>query len=260
MGSFKQHRCHRRNDDDNLFDLFVSYDDNASHMHSKTTMFVVMMLTMMISFLPCIIQYGAYGGNKGYELNRERKPFDESADSNLSDGLFRRIYRMRRCSFNKLHSILEPELNRTFFPKGGGTRKPGKSTYLIDTKTRLAIAIRYFSGGDPLDLMRIHNVGHVSVFRSVWGVIDAVNSTDALAYLFPFQAEQKKIAKAFESKSGAGFKNVIGAIDGILICTLMQCAFVCELLQCGAKSFRCHRKDMYGLNMQAICDGTIPLD
>jgi hypothetical protein len=137
-----------------------------------------MMFTMIVSFLPYCMQYdSSYGGNKSSEIKRDRKPFDEGIDSKLTSSLFRRVYRMSRNSFDKLHSILEPALNRIFFPRGGGVRKPGKSSYLIDTKTRLAIAIRFFAGASPYDLMRVHGVSLTSVFRSVWGVIDAVNLT-----------------------------------------------------------------------------------
>ena len=54
--------------------------------------------------------------------------------------------------------------------------------------------------------------------------------------------------------SGAGFDKVIGAIDGLVVCCLMPCLKFCRALKCGQVNFRCHRKDKYGLNMQAICD------
>ena len=93
--------------------------------------------------------------------------FEEKIDAKLSDNLFRRIYRMSRQSFYKLHEMLEPKLNEIFFPKGGGKRKPGKCSYLIDTKTRFSIALRFFAGADPVDLMQIHDVGLVSVLFCV---------------------------------------------------------------------------------------------
>lgn len=37
---------------------------------------------------------------------------------------------------------------------------------------------------------------------------------------FPTYDEQEKTAKGFKSMSGARFKNVIGAIDGILVWTM----------------------------------------
>jgi hypothetical protein len=78
-----------------------------------------------------------------------------------------------------------------------------------------------------------------------------------LAYSFPTHEEQEKIAKGFYAMSGAGFKCVVGAIDGLLIWTLMPPLFLCRMIDCGQANFRCHRKDKYGCNMIAICDHTL---
>ena len=128
-------------------------------------------------------------GSKTSEMKRDRMPFKEKVDAKLSENIFRRIYRMSRCSFYRLHSILEDDLVKEFYPKGGGTRSPGTNSYLINTKTRLSIAIRFFAGLDPTDLMQIHNVGLTSVFYSVWVVIDVINNCDQLKYDFPSHEE-----------------------------------------------------------------------
>ena len=102
--------------------------------------------------------------------------------------------------------------------------------------------------------MLIHDVGLASVYYSVWGVVDAINTSDGLVYHFPNHDKQKEIADGFLAKSGAGFSNVIGAIDGLVICILKPCLVICGEIECGQTNFRCHRKDKYGLNLQAICD------
>ena len=56
----------------------------------------------------------------------------------------------------------------------------------------------------------------ISVFVSIWGVINAVNGTDALKFAFPDMAEQVEIARRFKVKSGAGFANVLGL--GLMVC------------------------------------------
>ena len=133
-------------------------------------------------------------------------------------------------------------------------RKANRSRYLIDTKTRLSIAIRFFAGADPCDVMQVHDVSLTSVYYTVWGVIEAINACDYLRYKFPNHEEQKEIARGFGLKSGAGFKKVIGAIDGLVICILLPCLSICRSLECGQVNFRCHWKDKYGLNLQATCD------
>ena len=81
-----------------------------------------------------------------------------------------------------------------------------------------------------------------------------MNQTEGLAYKFPDHNRQKEITRGFRQKSGAGFDNVVGAIDGLVICTLKPGLSMCRSLNCGQTNFRCHRKDKYGFNMQAICD------
>ena len=102
--------------------------------------------------------------------------------------------------------------------------------------------------------MQIHDVSLASVYYLVWGVIDAINTTKGLAYRFPTHDEQKEIARGFQARSGAGFSKVIGAIDGLIICILKPCLKYSRKANCGQVNFRCHRKDKYGLNLQAICD------
>ena len=104
---------------------------------------------------------------------------------------------MTKVAFDKLHAILEPRLDEIFFPKCGGNRNVETCPYLIDTKNRLSIAIRFFAGADPYDIMLIHDVGLASVYYSVWGVVDAINTTDGLAYHFPNHDKEKRLQKDF---------------------------------------------------------------
>ena len=196
-----------------------------------------------------------FGGNKNKEIPRVRKDLKKDIIDQLGPYYFRRAYRMNVTNFFRLHSILEPHLLKQFFPHGGGKRDPSKSSYLIRTDLRLSIAIRYFAGASPLDLMITHGVSFASIYSSVWGVVDAVNKCDELKFEFPNHSQQKTIARGFKGMSGAGFSTVIGAIDGILIWILKPTAKQCKDLGIANDGqFRCHRKDKYGLNMQAICD------
>jgi hypothetical protein len=102
--------------------------------------------------------------------------------------------------------------------------------------------------------MLTHGVSCSTVFTSVWGVVDAVNNCTRLNIEFPDEIAQENIAKGFKAMSGASFDNVVGAIDGILIWILKPYKSECDRVKCGEVSFKCSRKDKYGLNMQAICD------
>ena len=69
-------------------------------------------------------------------------------------------------NFYCLHNILEKHLTDMFDP----SNRIKTSTYFISTTIRLSIDLRYFAGGDPLDIMMVHNVSRSSVYNSVWGL------------------------------------------------------------------------------------------
>jgi hypothetical protein len=112
----------------------------------------------------------------------------------------------------------------------------------------------YFAGGSVYDIMLVHGVSLVSIYVSVWGVVDAINSTPELDFHFPNHEQQQEIAAGFCRRSGAGFNNVVVAIDGLVLCTLMPSLSECLCMNRRQANFRCHRKDKYGLNLQAICN------
>ena len=186
---------------------------------------------------------------RGPQRKMRRKSFEEISGT-LSNRFFRRIYRMHRQSFDKLYARLQPQLDAIFPPGKRGPHSP----YYISPKCRLSMALRYFAGGCPYDIMQVHGVSYQSVFDSVWGVVDAINATTFFNYSFPTHTQQRAIAAGFKSMSGAGFFNVVGAIDGLVICTRLPSLLECIIMNIGQANFRCHRKDKYGLNLQAICD------
>ena len=93
--------------------------------------------------------------------------------------------------------------------------------------------------------MLVHDVSLTLVYLTVWGVIDAINTIDALEYKRPSHEEQKDIARGFQMLKGVGFDNVVGAIDGLVVCCLtsMSCLKFFRDLKCGQINVRCHRKD-----------------
>mmetsp|Transcript_5526 Transcript_5526/g.7065 ORF Transcript_5526/g.7065 Transcript_5526/m.7065 type:complete len:146 (-) Transcript_5526:808-1245(-) len=129
-------------------------------------------------------------------IKRERRPAEKLFDE-LSDHGFRRMYRMSRKSFWKLHDVLKPKMPN---PK---KRKRGKTPNRdISTATRLAMALRYFCGGHPKDIGLTHGVsGTTEVLKSVWYVVDAVNRTSSMNIKFPTSHEdQKKSCKRIQRK------------------------------------------------------------
>jgi len=88
----------------------------------------------------------------------------------------------------------------------------------ISSSICVACALRYFAGGSPYDIGPLFGIAYSEVLRSVWLVVDAVNSVSDFKIAYPAdQSHQLDIAKKFEASSDAKFSNCGGAIDGLLI-------------------------------------------
>ena len=104
---------------------------------------------------------------------------------------------MSKESFYCLHSLLHPQLEEYFFPERSRYPSFKQSPYYIKTDICLSIAIHYFAGASVYDLMVTHGVSSASVFLSIWGVIDCINSNDSLKMSFPGHREQEKLLVCF---------------------------------------------------------------
>ena len=166
--------------------------------------------------------------------------------------LFRRAFRMHEVSFWKLLDLIEASMGS----KGSGKRKRGATPNgTVPNSVRLAVALRYFAGGDPLDIALVYHITPCVVHESVWIVVDAINKTNELNIKFPTShEEQLKVASEFKARSAAGFDNCAGCIDGMLIWTHKPTKPELEVLGIGSKKFFCGRKKKFGLNLQAVCD------
>ena len=91
------------------------------------------------------------------------------------------------------------------------------STTTLDNNARLSMALRWFAGGDPIDIMQVHGVGYTEVYNSVWQVVDAIHLCPALKIRFPSYEQQMKIAENFGVTSPRGFSGCAGCIDGMLV-------------------------------------------
>jgi hypothetical protein len=163
---------------------------------------------------------------------------------------FRAAYRMDYDSFLALTDSLKSHLQKT--------ATAGAVNGVIEPFLRVAVALRYFSGGAILDIMVVHGISHTEAYESVWMVVDAVNhgqlsQTYPLSY--PDNREiQHQIALEFSNKSTPKIACCAGAIDGMLIWTDKRTKSECNRVKAGSAKFYCSRKSKYGLNMQAVCD------
>ena len=78
------------------------------------------------------------------------------------------------------------------------------------------MGLRIFPGGSVYNIAGNHGVCVREVYKSVHVVIDAINSCESFDIVFPeSEEEQQKLVDGFLIKSRVGFKNCVGAIDGI---------------------------------------------
>ena len=80
------------------------------------------------------------------------------------------------------------------------------------------MALRSFAGGSYLDIQVSHGVGKTDFYRSIWAIVDAVNSTPDLDFRFPSTEDECRAnAAEFALRAQAGFTNCVGCIDGVLL-------------------------------------------
>ena len=113
----------------------------------------------------------------------------------------------------------------------------------------------FLAGGSMYDIAPMFGISPEEVHRSVWNVVDAVNTTVSLKIEFPSNhREQLSIAKVFQCLSGENIRSCCGAIDGMLV--WLQRPNDKHLEEAGVNSQKSYftRKKKYTLNLQETCD------
>lgn len=178
----------------------------------------------------------------------------------------RRAYRMNYQSFLRLHEKLSTGIQAAsriilkYELKGLASENSKPSPIPngpISTKVCLAVALRYFAGGSPYDIMSmsVYGISHTAIMDSVWSVVEAVNLVPEFQIEYPkSHTEQMNIARGFEQASAVGFTNCAGAVDGVLIWILKPTEKDESSAGIGRKKFLCGGKGKFGLNCQAVSD------
>jgi len=148
---------------------------------------------------------------------------------------FHRAMRVPLGAFCHLVDVLRPRLSRLGVPPDG----------------RTAIALRYLGGGSSIEIGAALGVYSATVYRALWDVIDAVNSSPTLDldYQLENSTRRRSYASDFQGCRFFPFDNVCGALDGIAI---DQEQPLSTDVSCVADYYS--RKGFYALNTQAICD------
>jgi len=191
-------------------------------------------------------------------IERRRRSVDELF-CELGPYYLKRAYRMNKDEFWALHRNIYDKMKyniRAPANKGvpGVDQTNGAVNGLISSSIRLSAAIRFCAGGSPVDIALSHGICVKDVYKSLWRVVDAINSTKSMNIIFPSKEEQKKLAAIAKEKSQASFSKVVGFTDGMLVWIEQPTKKECEKAGFGAAKFYCSRKKKYGLNMTGTCD------
>ena len=152
-------------------------------------------------------------------------------------------YRMIAKDFWNLHWKLCPMGSRSF--KNFDTTKKkakihGTVNGHITSYNKLSMVLRYFAGGSPIDISAMHDVSIIDVYKSVWIIIKRGNESQDTSILISFltsHAMQHHLAREFQMLGNAGFEEIVGATDGILVWTEQPNVSQCKVAGYGALIF-----------------------
>lgn len=179
---------------------------------------------------------------------RSEYSFDWTAHvARLTPDEFKQRYRLDFDSFYKLLDAIRADISVTSeqqarFAKCGG---------LVLPETRLAMALRFLAGGDPLDLKLIYDVSKSFVYDSVWAVVDAINNRFSVE--FPIDDEEKLRVLEAEFRARArcpGWIGQVGALDGVHFAMKAPTANDVD----DPQRYHVARKAEYALLCMALCD------
>ena len=124
--------------------------------------------------------------SKGRRYKVDRKAPNERRDrwlvlqkiARMSDHFFKRYFRMDRATFRDLLETIAPQIARNEDKANNSSGSP------IHPSIRLAIALRFLSGGSYLDLAFGFDVSYKSIMTYVWEVYEGNRLPIILLFLF----------------------------------------------------------------------------
>jgi hypothetical protein len=177
------------------------------------------------------------------DASRSRARLDWAEhNSRLTDFEFRRLYRMRRETFQSLCNLVRPRLVRN---TEMGRR--GSSGGTVSVEAKLSMALRFMAGGSYLDIALYHGVHRSTFFEAVWDVVGAVNEAITLTLPVDDKEALQVISDGFQKRMNNPLSGCIGAMDGIAIA-------ITRPTNCVDSQSYFNRKGFFALPLQALCD------
>ena len=205
-----------------------------------------------------LIEYREYARERRNEQNKkkrkspryrtrysaEERGFVLKKFDKLSDDMFKRMFRMSRESFYKLHDVIEDLIEVDEVKAKCST---GAS---ISTVVKLAITLRHLAGGSWIDIVFAWDISKTTFYETISLVVDAIDRK--LKIGFPADnsdGKQSELHQGFKDHSNHHMEGCVMAIDGLLVRTRKP--FQSEVKNPMAYY---NRKGSYGILVMAGCD------
>lgn len=160
--------------------------------------------------------------------------------------VFKRMFRIDGASFDELVERLHPILNKN---EKFATISSGRS---VSTATRLAIALRWLSGGSYIDLCFAWGVSFATFYSErgvLWPTIEALDDLFTLGLPLENAEALDAISRGFAEHSGGVMEGCVMAIDGLAVRTRQPYKHEVKYSKC----WRC-RKGGFAIIVMAGCD------
>ena len=130
----------------------------------------------------------------------------------LTETEFKQRYRLTWPAFRKLCNLIREDIKT----KHETNAKNSKNGVVVIPEVKLAIALRYLAGGDPLDLRLLYHVSKSYVYKCVWLVCDAIRRKIPVEFPIDDVDKLKKLEAEFRAQSRGGiWAGQVAAIDGV---------------------------------------------
>eukprot|EP00600_Ochromonadales_sp_CCMP1393_P011227 CAMPEP_0175017390 /NCGR_PEP_ID=MMETSP0005-20121125/12371_1 /TAXON_ID=420556 /ORGANISM="Ochromonas sp., Strain CCMP1393" /LENGTH=398 /DNA_ID=CAMNT_0016274799 /DNA_START=829 /DNA_END=2026 /DNA_ORIENTATION=+ len=206
--------------------------------------FAVVLAISILSSAAKLVEFTSRNRERNRVRNRQYGLDEMDA---LSDAHFKRMFRMKRETFNLLEQMLQP-----FFDDVDEAQGVAGSGSCISTRTRLACTLRWLAGGIYLDICFAFGVGFSTFYHErgvLWPTMEALNELFHIGFPFDDDAELSRLSRGFQHYGKGRMPGCVMAIDG----------WVCRTRQPTAKEVDqprsyFNRHECYGIVVMAGCD------
>jgi hypothetical protein len=177
--------------------------------------------------------------------------------STLDNAEYMEAFRMDRTCMedvvSRIGAELQADANKQRFALSG-------CNHVITARQRLCVALRWFAGGQRVDIRRIYApISKGEFSRAIWAVVDAANgeyANEHFMLMLPKEGRKPRNKARYHaqlSRNEVGFRRMsksqhwrgqVGALDGCII----------PMEGTGDTSFFCSRKKCHALLLMAIAD------